>query len=146
MSQSPEAAPIDVLLVEDSREDAELTLHALKAAKIRNRVHVTRDGAEALDFLFRRGGFEDAPTPDLILLDLKLPKIDGHEVLEGIKRDEHLSRIPVIVVTSSQAEEDVAKSYRLRANAYVTKPIDPAAFLRAVNAIGRFWLEIVRRP
>jgi len=146
MNQAPQAAPIDVLLVEDSRDDAELTLHALQAAKIRNRVHVARDGAEALDFLFRRGEFADAPTPDLILLDLNLPKVDGHEVLEDIKGDERLSRIPVIVVTSSQAEEDVAKSYRLHANAYVTKPIEPAAFLRAVSAIGRFWLEIVRRP
>ena len=146
MSKPPDAAPIDVLLVEDSPEDVELTLHALQAAKIRNRVHVARDGAEALDFLFRRGEYHDAPTPDLILLDLNLPKVDGREVLEEIKRDERLGRIPVIVVTSSEAEEDVARSYRLHANAYVTKPIDPAVFLRAVNAIGRFWLEIVRLP
>jgi len=146
MSRPPDAAPIDVLLVEDSGDDVELTLHALKAAKIRNRVHVARDGAEALDFLFRRGAHQDAPTPDLILLDLNLPKVDGREILEEIKRDGRLGRIPVIVVTSSQAEEDVARSYRLHANAYVTKPIDPAVFLRAVNAIGRFWLEIVRLP
>jgi len=146
VSKPPDAAPIDVLLVEDSPEDVELTLHALQAAKIRNRVHVARDGAEALDFLFRRGEYHDAPTPDLILLDLNLPKVDGREVLEEIKRDERLGRIPVIVVTSSEAEEDVARSYRLHANAYVTKPIDPAVFLRAVNAIGRFWLEIVRLP
>jgi two-component system response regulator len=135
-----------VLLVEDSRDDAELTLHAFQAAKIHNRVHLARDGAEALDFLFRRGEYQNAPTPDLILLDLNLPKLDGREVLEEIKRDERLGRIPVIVVTSSQAEEDVARSYRLHANAYVTKPIDPVVFLRAVNAIGRFWLEIVRLP
>ena len=146
MNRPPDAAPIDVLLVEDSREDIELTLHALQAAKIRNRVHVARDGAEALEFLFRRGEHQNAPTPDLILLDLNLPKVDGREILEEIKRDARLGRIPVIVVTSSQAEEDVARSYRLHANAYVTKPIDPAVFLRAVNAIGRFWLEIVRLP
>jgi len=146
VNRSPDAAPIDVLLVEDSREDVELTLHALQAAKIHNRVHVARDGAEALDFLFRRGAYHDAPTPDLILLDLNLPKVDGREILEEIKRDDRLGRIPVIVVTSSQAEEDIARSYRLHANAYVTKPIDPAVFLRAVNAIGRFWLEIVRLP
>jgi two-component system response regulator len=146
MSRPPDAAPIDVLLVEDNRDDVELTLHALQAAKIRNRVHVARDGAEALDFLFRRGEYQNVPTPDLILLDLNLPKVDGREILEEIKRDERLGRIPVIVVTSSQAEEDVARSYRLHANAYVTKPIDPAVFLRAVNAIGRFWLEIVRLP
>jgi two-component system response regulator len=146
VNRPPDAAPIDVLLVEDSREDIELTLHALQAAKIRNRVHVARDGAEALEFLFRRGEHQNAPTPDLILLDLNLPKVDGREILEEIKRDARLGRIPVIVVTSSQAEEDVARSYRLHANAYVTKPIDPAVFLRAVNAIGRFWLEIVRLP
>lgn len=146
MNRPPDAAPIDVLLVEDNRDDVELTLHALRAAKIRNRVHVARDGAEALDFLFRRGAHQNAPTPDLILLDLNLPKVDGREILEEIKRDQRLGRIPVIVVTSSQAEEDVARSYRLHANAYVTKPIDPAVFLRAVNAIGRFWLEIVRLP
>ena len=135
-----------ILLVEDDPDHEELTLIALKQSNILNEVVVARDGAEALDFLFRRGEFADAPTPDLILLDLNLPKVDGHEVLEDIKGDERLSRIPVIVVTSSQAEEDVAKSYRLHANAYVTKPIEPAAFLRAVSAIGRFWLEIVRRP
>ncbi len=146
MTSAAQGAPIDVLLVEDSREDVELTLHALQAAKIRNRVQVARDGAEALDVLYRRGAYHDAPTPDLILLDLNLPKVDGREILEQIKRDERLGRIPVIVVTSSQAEEDVARSYRLHANAYVTKPIDPAVFLRAVNAIGRFWLEIVRLP
>lgn len=142
----PSEAPIDVLLVEDNRDDVELTLHALQAAKIRNRVRVARDGADALDFLHRRGEHQGAPTPDLILLDLNLPKVDGRQVLEAIKGDERLSRIPVIVVTSSQAEEDIARSYQLHANAYVTKPIDPAAFLRAVNAIGRFWLEIVRLP
>ncbi len=146
MTSAAQGAPIDVLLVEDSREDVELTLHALQAAKIRNRVQVARDGAEALDVLYRRGAYHDAPTPDLILLDLNLPKVDGREILEQIKRDERLGRIPVIVVTSSQAEEDLARSYRLHANAYVTKPIDPAVFLRAVNAIGRFWLEIVRLP
>jgi CheY-like chemotaxis protein len=146
MSSTAAAAPIDVLLVEDRPEDVELTLRALERAKIRNRVHVARDGAQALDFLHRRGAHAQAPTPDLILLDLNLPRIDGRQVLEEIKGDERLSRIPVIVVTSSQAEEDVAKSYQLHANAYVMKPIDPAVFLRAVNAIGRFWLEIVRLP
>jgi CheY-like chemotaxis protein len=146
MTGTSHGAPIDVLLVEDNRYDIELTLHALQAAKIRNRVHVARDGADALDFLHRRGPHTNAPQPDLILLDLNLPKVDGREILEEIKRDERLGRIPVIVVTSSQAEEDIARSYRLHANAYVTKPIDPAVFLRAVNAIGRFWLEIVRLP
>ena len=139
MSRPPHTAPIDVLLVEDDGNDVELTLHALQGAKLRNVVHVARDGAEALEFL-------QSHVPDLILLDLNLPKLDGREVLERIKRDERLRPIPVIVVTSSSAEEDVAKTYRLNANAYVTKPIDPAVFLKAVNAIGRFWLEIVKLP
>ena len=139
MSRPPRTSPIEVLLVEDDANDVELTLHALQGAKLRNRVHVARDGAEALDHLQRH-------VPDLILLDLNLPKVNGREVLERIKNDERLRHIPVIVVTSSQAEEDVAKSYRLNANAYVTKPIDPAVFLKAVNAIGAFWLEIVRLP
>jgi len=139
MSRPPHTAPIEVLLVEDDPNDVELTLHALQGAKLRNVVHVARDGAEALEFL-------QAHVPDLILLDLNLPKLDGREVLERIKRDERLRPIAVIVVTSSSAEEDVAKTYRLNANAYVTKPIDPAVFLKAVNAIGRFWLEIVKLP
>ncbi len=139
MSRPPHTAPIDVLLVEDDANDVELTLHALHGAKLRNVVHVARDGAEALEFL-------QAHVPDLILLDLNLPKLDGREVLERVKADDRLRHIPVIVVTSSQAEEDVAKSYRLNANAYVTKPIDPAVFLKAVNAIGAFWLEIVKLP
>ncbi len=139
MSRPPHTAPIEVLLVEDDPNDVELTLHALQGAKLRNLVHIARDGAEALEFL-------QAHIPDLILLDLNLPKLDGREVLERIKLDERLRHIPVIVVTSSSAEEDVAKSHRLNANAYVTKPIDPAVFLKAVNAIGRFWLEIVKLP
>ncbi len=139
MSRDPRTTPIDVLLIEDDANDVELTLHALGGAKLRNHVHIARDGAEALDHLQRH-------VPDLILLDLNLPKVNGREVLERIKNDERLRHIPVVVVTSSQAEEDVAKSYRLNANAYVMKPIDPAVFLKAVNAIGAFWLEIVKLP
>lgn len=139
MNQPPHASPIEVLLVEDTPADVELTAHALQRAKLRNTVHVARDGAEALEFL-------QTHTPDLILLDLNLPKIDGREVLARIKEDQRLRHVPVIIVTSSQAEEDIAKSYRLNANAYVTKPIDPAAFLKAVNAIGQFWLDIVKLP
>lgn len=139
MSGLPHTAPIEVLLVEDNASDVELTVRALQRAKLRNRVHVARDGAEALEFL-------QGHVPDLILLDLNLPKVDGREVLERVKQDQRLQHIPVIIVTSSQAEEDIAKSYRLNANAYVTKPIDPAAFLKAVNAIGQFWLEIVKLP
>ncbi len=139
MSRPPHTAPIEVLLVEDDANDVALTLRALQGAKLRNHVHVARDGAEALDFLQQH-------MPDLILLDLNLPKLNGREVLERIKNDDRLRHVPVIIVTSSEAEEDVAKSYRLNANAYVTKPIDPAVFLKAVNAIGAFWLEIVKLP
>lgn len=139
MGRPAHTEPIDVLLVEDDVNDVELTLHALHRAKLRNRVHVAHDGAEALDFLQQH-------RPDLILLDLNLPKVDGREVLAQIKADERLRHIPVIVVTSSEAEEDIARSYRVNANAYVTKPIDPAVFLKAVNTIGAFWLEIVRLP
>lgn len=139
MSGPADTAPIDVLLVEDNAADVELTVRALQRAKLRNRVRVARDGAEALEFL-------QGHVPDLILLDLNLPKVDGRDVLERVKQDQRLQHIPVIVVTSSQAEEDIARSYRLNANAYVTKPINPAAFLKAVNAVGQFWLEIVKLP
>lgn len=139
MNRPPHSAPIEVLLVEDDPNDAELTIRALQGAKLRNRVQVARDGVEALDFLARQ-------VPDLILFDLNLPKADGREVLAHVKGDDRLRRVPVIVVTSSQAEEDVAKASRLSANAYITKPIDPALFLKTVNAIGQFWLEIVKLP
>jgi CheY-like chemotaxis protein len=139
MSRPSQTAPIEVLLVEDNANDVELTLHALRGAKLRNHVHIARDGAEALDHLQQH-------VPDLILLDLNLPKVDGREVLQRIKSNARLAHIPVVVLTSSQAEEDIARSYRLNANAYVTKPIEPAVFLKAVNAIGQFWLEIVKLP
>lgn len=135
----PGTAPIDVLLVEDDPHDVELMRHALRTAKVRNQMRVAHDGVEALDFLQRQ-------APDLILLDLHLPKSGGWEVLERIKSDERLRNIPVVIVTGSEAEEDVAQSYRVRANAYLRKPVEPAAFLKAVNAIGAFWLEIVKVP
>jgi len=146
VNPTPRSTAIDVLLIEDNADDATLTVRALEKAKIRNRVHVVTDGQEALDFLHRCGPHRDAPTPDLILLDLGLPRVDGRAVLEEVKGDEQLHRIPLVVVTGSQADEDVLASYRLHANAYVTKPIDPIQFLRAVNAIEQFWLEIVRLP
>jgi CheY-like chemotaxis protein len=139
-------APIDVLLVEDSPDDAVLAIRALEKAKIRNRVHVAADGVEALDYLHRRGPHAAAPQPDLILLDLNLPRIDGRAVLEDIKRDERLKGIPVVVITGSQAEEDVARSSRLQANAYLPKPINPMQFLSALRGIDQFWLEIVKLP
>ncbi len=137
-------APIEVLLVEDSPADVRLTREALSEARVRNNVHVAVDGVDALDFLHRRGKHSKAPSPDLILLDLNLPRKDGREVLEDIKRDDRLKRIPVVILTTSQSEQDILDSYQLNANAYVTKPVDLEQFLSAVRSIEGFWLEVVK--
>lgn len=137
-------APIEILLVEDSPADVRLTREAMKDARVRNNVHVAADGVEAMDFLHKRGKHASAPTPDLILLDLNLPRKDGREVLEEIKQTEALRRIPVVVLTTSQAERDILHSYQLNANAYVTKPVDLEQFLAAVKSIEGFWLEVVK--
>lgn len=136
--------PIEVLLVEDNPADVRLTVEALKDAQVRNRLSVVSDGVRAMAFLRREGEYAAAPCPDLILLDLNLPRKDGREVLEEIKSDRALSHIPVVVLTTSQAEQDVLRSYQLRANAYVTKPLDLDRFLTVVRSIEHFWLEIVR--
>jgi two-component system, chemotaxis family, response regulator Rcp1 len=136
--------PIEILLVEDNPGDARLTREALRDAKVRNNLHVAPDGVEALAFLRRQGKHTTVPKPDLILLDLNLPRKDGREVLEEIKQDDQLRHIPVVILTTSQAERDIAESYRLRANAYVTKPVDLEQFLNVVQAIEHFWLEIVK--
>jgi len=142
---SPLAAkPIEILLVEDNPGDVRLTKEALKDARVGNNLHVTMDGVEALAFLRKQGKHASAPRPDLILLDLNLPKKNGREVLEEIKAEDALRHIPVVILTTSQAEQDVVESYRLRANAYVTKPVDLDQFLRAVGSIEQFWLEIVK--
>lgn len=137
-------APIEVLLVEDSPADVRLTREALSEARVRNNVHVAVDGVDALDFLHRRGKHSKAPSPDLILLDLNLPRKDGREVLEDIKRDDRLKRIPVVILTTSQSEQDILDSYQLNANAYVAKPVDLEQFLSAVRSIEGFWLEVVK--
>lgn len=137
-------APIEILLVEDSPADVRLTREALKEARVRNNVSVAVDGVEAMDFLHKRGRNANVPTPDLILLDLNLPRKDGREVLEEIKRADDLRRIPVVVLTTSQAERDILHSYQLNANAYVTKPVDLEQFLAAVKSIEGFWLEVVK--
>ncbi len=142
---SPLAAkPIEILLVEDNPGDVRLTKEALKDARVANNLHVTMDGVEALAFLRKQGRHASAPRPDLILLDLNLPKKNGREVLEEIKAEDALRHIPVVILTTSQAEQDVVESYRLRANAYVTKPVDLDQFLRVVGSIEQFWLEIVK--
>jgi two-component system, chemotaxis family, response regulator Rcp1 len=142
---SPLAArPIEILLVEDNPGDVRLTKEALKDARVSNNLHVTMDGVEALAFLRKQGKHASTPLPDLILLDLNLPKKNGREVLEEIKKEDALRHIPVVILTTSQAEQDVVESYRLRANAYVTKPVDLEQFLKVVGSIEQFWLEIVK--
>ena len=138
------AVPIEILLVEDNPGDARLTQEALRDAKVRNNLHVVLDGVEALAFLRRQGKHAAVPKPDLILLDLNLPKKDGREVLEEIKQDDQLRHIPIVILTTSQAEKDIIESYRLRANAFVTKPVDLEQFLKVVRSIEHFWLEIVK--
>ncbi|WP_242892954.1 response regulator [Actinomadura litoris] len=138
--------PITVLLVEDDPGDELLTREAFEHNKVGNSLHVARDGDEALDFLFRRGPHGDAPRPDLILLDLNLPKRDGRQILEEIKSHADLSAIPVVVLTTSAAEEDILRSYALHANAYVTKPVDFDQFISAVRQIDDFFVTVVRLP
>lgn len=141
-----EGHPIEVLLVEDDPGDELMTREAFEENKVRNNLHVARDGEEALDFLNQRGAFADAPRPDLVLLDLNLPKFDGRQVLAEIKADEDLRTIPVVVLTTSSAEEDVLRSYQLHANAYVTKPVDFARFIQVVRQIDDFFVSVVRLP
>lgn len=137
---------IEILLVEDNPGDVRLTLEALKEARIYNKINVASNGVEAIDYLRRKGDFADATRPDLILLDLNLPKKDGREVLQEIKHDDELKRIPVVVLTTSKAEEDILRSYNLHANCYITKPVDLDQFMRVVQSIQDFWLTIVRLP
>jgi CheY-like chemotaxis protein len=138
--------PVDILLVEDNPGDTRLMKEALAEAKIRNRLHLVADGVEALAYLRRRDPFAGAVRPDLILLDLNLPGKDGREVLAEVKGDEDLRRIPVVILTSSQAEADIARAYDLHANAYVTKPLDVEQFITVVKSIEDFWLTIVKLP
>ena len=138
--------PIEILLVEDNPGDARLTLEAMREAKVRNRIHVVEDGVEAMEFLRRQGRFGDAPRPDLILLDLNLPRKDGREVLAEVKADPDLKRIPIVVLTTSRAEEDVLRAYNLHANCYVTKPVDLEQFMKIVSQIDEFWVKVVTLP
>jgi len=138
--------PIDILLVEDNPGDVRLTKEALLDAKVHNNLHVVGDGIEALEFLRREGQYSSAPRPDVILLDLNLPRKDGREVLSDVKNDQNLRRIPVVVLTTSQAEEDILKVYDLRANCYVTKPVDLDQFIKVVKSIDSFWFTIVALP
>ena len=146
MEEITAGKPIEILLVEDNPGDVRLTQEALRDGKVRNSMHVAADGVEALAFLRREGKFADARRPDVILLDLNLPKKDGREVLAEIKTDPDLRRIPVVVLTTSEAEEDILRAYNLYANAYVAKPVDLDKFIAVVKSIEDFWLEIVKLP
>ncbi|MGZ7095138.1 MAG: response regulator [Methanobacterium sp.] len=137
---------VEILLVEDNEGDVGLIEEVFEEAKIRNNLHVTEDGEEAMLFLHKEGEFSDAPRPDMILLDLNLPKKDGREVLKEIKMDDDLKRIPVVVLTTSKAEKDILKSYDLHANSYITKPVDFDQFIRVIKSIEDFWLDVVKLP
>ena len=137
---------IEILLVEDNKADVRLTMEAFKESRVHNRLSVVHDGVEAMNFLRRKGKFSDAPRPDLILLDLNMPKKDGRQVLAEIKSDENLRTIPVVILTTSNAEEDIMKSYQLHANCFITKPVDLNQFLKVVKGINGFWFSIVTLP
>ena len=143
---TPAGRAIEILLVEDDPGDELITREAFEHHKLKNNLHVAHDGEEGLDFLYQRGQFEGAPRPDLILLDLNLPKYDGRQLLEKVKSDADLARIPVVVLTTSSAEEDILRSYQLHANAYVTKPVDLDQFMSAVRQIDEFFVQVVRLP
>lgn len=138
--------PVEILLAEDNPGDVKLTRKALEQGKLVNNLHVVTDGVEAMQYLRGEGEYAGTPRPDLVLLDLNMPRKDGREVLEDIKHDDELKRIPVVVLTSSDAEEDVVESYDLHANAYLTKPVDFDGFMDIVGTLENFWLEVVKLP
>jgi CheY-like chemotaxis protein len=146
MTSNPRGDQIEILLVEDSPDDADLTIDALREGKVRNRVSHVEDGVEAMAFLRRQGKHVSAPRPDLILLDLNLPRKNGREVLAEIKQDPDLRRIPVVIMTSSDDEKDIVAAYNLHVNCYVTKPVDLDQFIRVVKSIEHFWFSIVKLP
>lgn len=141
-----EISSIEILLVEDNPGDVRLTLEALKEAKVYNKIHTVADGVEALQYLRRGEGYAEAVRPDLILLDLNLPRKDGREVLAEIKQDSDLKRIPIVVLTTSNSEEDILRTYDLHANCFITKPVDLNQFMRVIHTIQDFWLTVVKLP
>ena len=146
MKSKPNAEPIEILLVEDNPGDARLAVEGLKDSKVNNSLHHVEDGVEAMRFLHREGRYAHAPRPDLILLDLNLPRKDGREVLADIKADRALKLIPVVVLTTSAAERDLVRTYDLNANAYIVKPLDLDQFIEVVHAIESFWFTVVKLP
>jgi two-component system, chemotaxis family, response regulator Rcp1 len=146
MPNSRNVEPIDILLVEDNPGDVRLTQEALKDSKVKNTLHIVTDGVEAMDFIYHRGNFHAAPRPDIILLDLNLPRMDGREVLQAIKQEESLRRIPIVIMTTSDDEHDILHAYDLYANCYITKPVDFQRFIEIVKTIENFWFSMVRLP
>lgn len=146
MRRDNNGRPVEILLVEDNEGDIGLVEEVFEEGRINNNLNITEDGEEAMEFLRREGEFTNAPHPDLILLDLNLPRKDGREVLEEIKEDENLRRIPVVVLTTSKAEKDILKSYDMHANSYITKPVNFDQFIKVVKSIEDFWLEVVKLP
>ena len=145
-SESSGSYSFNILLVEDNPGDSRLAKEALKESKLKNNLYVAEDGVEAMNFLYKTGKYSKMPRPDLVILDLNLPKKDGREVLAEIKNDDNLKRIPVVILTISKAEEDILKTYNLHANCYVTKPLDLDQFMKVVKSIEDFWLTIVKLP
>ncbi len=141
-----DSRPVEILLIEDNPADVRLTVEALRMGKVYNNLSVARDGLEAIEYLYKKGKYADAATPDLILLDLNLPKKDGRELLAQIKQDASLRSIPVVVLTTSTEREDVMHTYELQANCYITKPVDLEQFFSVVRSVEEFWLSIVKLP
>lgn len=146
MSNISDVKPAQVLLVEDNEDDVELTLEALTSSKVKMEVHVVSDGLAAMKFLHQEDEYKEKPRPDLVLLDLNLPIMDGREVLKEIREDDDLTDLPVVVLTTSQNEEDIIKAYKLHANCYISKPVDFLKFTEIVKQIEGFWLQLVKLP
>ncbi|MBN66772.1 MAG: two-component system response regulator [Rickettsiales bacterium] len=141
-----QAEPIEILLVEDNPGDVELTREAFEDMRLSNNLYVARDGEEALDFIYQRNGYENSVRPDLILLDLNLPRMNGQEVLDVLKKDPKYKTIPTVVLTSSQAEKDILESYKLHCNSYIVKPVNMTQFHEVVESIRQFWFQVVKLP
>jgi two-component system, chemotaxis family, response regulator Rcp1 len=146
MAAGRKLEPVEILLVEDNPVDVMITKKAFSAGRVSNNLHVAEDGEEAMDFLYKRGKYSSAPSPEIILLDLNLPKKDGREILAEVKADPSLRRIPVVILTTSQDKEDIWRSYNLQANCFITKPVDMEQFTKALECLGEFWFSVVRLP
>ena len=146
MAPGTKFEPVEILLVEDNPVDVMITKKAFSAGSVSNNLHVAEDGEEAMDFLYKRGKYSSAPSPESILLDLNLPKKDGREILAEVKADPSLRRIPIVILTTSQDKEDIWRSYNLQANCFITKPVDMEQFTKALECLGEFWFSVVRLP